>query len=151
MPKPSPPATLREQALACLARREHSRVELERKLTQSGHDEESITALLDDFEARNWLSDRRFAESYVADHRARSGLIKLAHELRQRGVGEAIIDAVLASARDSEIERARAVWQRKFGTPPANLAEKAKQLRFLQGRGFAPEVVWRVIGEAGGA
>jgi regulatory protein len=136
---------MREQALAFLARREHSRAELERKLAQPGHDGESITALLDEFEARNWLSDRRFAESWVADHRARCGSFKLAYELRQRGVNEAIIDAVLDETRDSEVERARVVWQKKFATAPATLAEKAKQMRFLQGRGFGVEVIRRVV------
>lgn len=141
------PASPRERALRLLARREHSRAELARKLNESGCDATEVETLLDEFEKRNWLSDRRFAESWVADHRARAGSTKLAFELRQRGVGEAIIDAVLNEARDSEVERARAVWQKKFSTPPADLAEKAKQMRFLQGRGFAPEVIWRVIGK----
>jgi regulatory protein len=142
------PASPRERALRLLARREHSRAELARKLAESGCDPTEVEALLDDFEKRNWLSDRRFAESWVADHLARAGSVKLAFELRQRGVGEAIIDAVLDEARDSEVERARAVWQKKFGTTPVDLAERAKQMRFLQGRGFAPEVIWRVIGKS---
>ncbi|KAB2308470.1 recombination regulator RecX [Betaproteobacteria bacterium SCN2] len=141
MPKEKKPPVLREQALACLARREHSRTELARKLAQSGHVEEDIAALLDDFEARNWLSDRRFAESYVADHRARSGPLKLAFELRQRGVADSLIEEVLAQTRDSELERAREVWRKKFGTPAASAQEKAKQMRFLQGRGFSMETI----------
>lgn len=145
MPREKKPPALREQALACLARREHSRAELMRKLRQSGHVEDEIAALLDDFEARNWLSDRRFAESYVADHRARSGPVKLAYELRLRGVGEDIIDAVLIESRDSELERAREVWRKKFGTPPGDAQEKAKQMRFLQGRGFSQDVIRRAV------
>lgn len=141
MQKEKKPPALREQALACLARREHSRAELERKLAQSGHAKEDIAALLDDFENRNWLSDRRYAESYVADHRARSGPVKLAYELRLRGVADSIIDAVLAETRDSELERAREIWRKKFGTPPENAQEKAKQIRFLQGRGFSLETI----------
>lgn len=145
MPKEKKPPVLREQALACLARREHSRTELARKLAQSGHVEEDIAALLDDFEARNWLSDRRFAESYVADHRARSGPLKLAFELRQRGVADSLIEEVLAQTRDSELERAREVWRKKFGTPAASAQEKAKQMRFLQGRGFSMETIRRTL------
>jgi regulatory protein len=136
---------LRERALRYLARREHSRFELARKLAQAGFDEMDIAALLDEFEQKNWLSDRRFAESWVADHRAKAGSVKLAHELRQRGVNEDIIEAVLGDNRDSELERAREVWTRKFGAPPADAAEKAKQMRFLQGRGFTPEVIQRAI------
>jgi regulatory protein len=141
MPKERKPPALREQALACLARREHSRAELARKLENAGHLQEEISPLLDEFEARNWLSDRRYAESYVADHLTRSGAIKLAHELRQRGVDDNIIDAVLAETRDSELERAREVWRKKFGMPPANIQEKARQMRFMQSRGFDLETI----------
>lgn len=148
--KPTPePGTLRERALGLLARREHSRVELARKLDTAGFDRDEIGILLDAFEAKNWLSDQRFAESYVADHRARSGSIKLAYDLRQRGVPSSIIEELLNNSRDSELERARAVWQKKFGTPPANAAEKGKHIRFMQSRGFTSEVIRRAISGGG--
>ena len=147
MTKEKKPPALREQALACLARREHSRAELARKLAQSGHGKEDIAALLDDLEARNWLSDQRFAESYVADHRAKCGPVKLAFELRQRGITDSIIEAILADTRDDELERAREIWRKKFGTPPANAQEKARQMRFLQGRGFGHEVLRKLLAE----
>jgi len=146
--KPSPePGDLRERALGLLARREHSRVELARKLERAGFAREDIGPLLDAFEAKNWLSDRRFAESYVADHRARAGSVKLAYDLRQRGVGDSIIESVLGDHRDSEPDRAREVWRKKFGAAPADAAEKARQIRFLQSRGFTPEVIRRVISD----
>ncbi|MBI3430999.1 MAG: recombination regulator RecX [Hydrogenophilales bacterium] len=137
---------LRERALRLLARREHSRAELVRKLGQAGFVQHDIDALLDEFEEKNWLSDRRFAESYVADHRARAGSVKLAYELRQRGVSEAVIEDVLSENHDSEIERAREVWQKKFGTPPTDAAERVRQMRFLQSRGFTPETIRYAIG-----
>ena len=140
-------ADLRERALRLLARREHCRAELTRKLGQAGFTIEDIAPLLDKFEQKNWLSDRRFAESYVADHRARAGSVKLAYDLRQRGVGDSIIESVLGDNRDSELDRAREVWQKKFGAAPADTAEKARQIRFLQSRGFAPEVIRRVIAD----
>ena len=139
------PGELRERALGLLARREHSRAELARKLEGAGFVVGDIQLLLDEFEQKNWLSDRRFAESYVADHRARAGSVKLAYELRQRGVSGDVIEAVLGDNRDSELERACDVWGRKFGTPPADAAEKAKQIRFMQSRGFTPEVIRRAI------
>jgi regulatory protein len=146
--KPSPePGDLRERALRLLARREHSRAELVRKLERAGFVRDDITPLLDAFEAKNWLSDRRFAESYVADHRARAGSIKLAYDLRQRGVGDSIIESVLSDNRDGELDRAREVWQKKFGAAPADAAEKARQIRFMQSRGFTPEVIRRVIAD----
>ncbi|MDP3421562.1 MAG: recombination regulator RecX [Thiobacillus sp.] len=139
------PADLRARALALLARREHSRAELTRKLERAGFARDDIAALLDEFETKNWLSDRRFAESYVADHRARAGSIKLAYDLRQRGVGDDIIEAVLGENRDSELERAREVWKKKFKSGPADAAEKVKQTRFLGSRGFATEVIREVL------
>ena len=138
-------ADLRTRALALLARREHSRAELVRKLEHAGFARDDIAPLLDEFETKNWLSDRRYAESWVADHRAKAGSVKLAYELRQRGVSDDVIEAVLGNNRDSEVERARAVWQKKFGIPPADAAEKAKHIRFLQGRGFNSEVIRSVV------
>lgn len=144
--RPEPkPGSLRERALGGLARREHSRFELARKLEAAGFDPIDIAPLLDEFEDRNWLSDRRFAESWVADHRTKAGSVKLAFELRQRGVAEAIIETVLGDNRDSEFERARAVWRKKFGAPPADAADKARQMRFLQSRGFTSDVIRRVM------
>lgn len=101
--------------------------------------------MLDEFEARNWLSDRRFAESYVADHRRREGAVKLAHALRQRGIADDLIAEVLTELNtrhddDSEVARARSVWRKKFA-PPSSQQERAKQMRFLQGRGFSIETI----------
>jgi regulatory protein len=142
------PGELRERALRLLARREHSRAELARKLAQAGFDDRDIAHLLDAFEEKNWLSDRRFAESWIADHRARSGSVKLAFDLRQRGVSDSIIESVLGDNRDSEPERAREVWQKKFGAPPADAAAKARQMRFLQGRGFSSDAIRQALREA---
>jgi len=145
-PKSAPePGDLRERALRLLARREHSRAELARKLESTGFVQQDIAPLLDEFETKNWLSDRRFAESYVADHRARAGSVKLAYDLRQRGVPDSIIEAVLGDNRDSELDRAREVWKKKFGTPPADAVEKARQMRFMLSRGFTPEMTGRIL------
>lgn len=139
------PGDLRERALRLLARREHSRAELVRKLGQTGFAQHDIEALLDEFEEKKWLSDQRFAESWVADHRVKAGSIKLTYELRQRGVSDSIIEAVLGEQRDSEFERAREVWQKKFGVPPDNAAEQARQMRFMQSRGFTTEVIRKTL------
>jgi regulatory protein len=145
MSRAKKPQSLREQALACLARREHSRAELTRKLGQAGHPPEEIPPLLDEFESKNWLSDRRFAESYVADHRARSGPVKLAYELRLRGLDEHLIEAVLAETRASELERAREIWRKKFGARPIDSQGKARQMRFLQSRGFNSATIRKIV------
>ncbi len=138
-------ADLRERALRLLARREHSRAELARKLEQAGFAASDIHLLLDEFEEKNWLSDRRFAESYVADHRARAGSVKLAYDLRQRGIAADLIEDVLAVDRDGELERAREVWRKKFGAPPATPQELARQMRFLQSRGFPPNLLRQLV------
>lgn len=139
------PGDLRERALRLLARREHSRAELVRKLGQAGFAPHDIEAMLDEFEDKSWLSDRRFAESYVADHLVRAGSIKLAHDLRQRGIADTIIQAVLSENRDSEAERAREVWRKKFSAPASNASETARQMRFLQSRGFTVEVIRKAL------
>ncbi|OGU33797.1 MAG: recombination regulator RecX [Hydrogenophilales bacterium RIFOXYA1_FULL_63_33] len=139
------PGELCERALRLLARREHSRAELARKLGKTGFAQHDIDALLDEFEEKNWLSDRRFAESYVADHRARAGSIKLAYDLRQRGVSDAIIESVLCENRDTELEWAREVWRKKFGTFPTDARAQAKQARFMLSRGFTSEVIRQTL------
>lgn len=144
---PKAPASLRDRALGLLARREHSRQELTRKLTQGGFPANEIAPVLDEFETKNWLSDRRFAESYVADHEAKFGIIKLAYELRQRGIDDAVINAILPGNQDSELERARKIWRKKFGTAAVTPAEKAKQMRFLQSRGFASNIISRALAD----
>ncbi|MBD3813158.1 MAG: recombination regulator RecX [Betaproteobacteria bacterium] len=139
------PGNLRERALRLLARREHSRAELALKLGQAGFVQHDIEALLDEFEGKNWQSDQRFAESYVADHRARAGSVKLAYDLRQRGIDDSIIQTVLNKNRDSEMERAREVWRKKYGAPPADAADKARQMRFMQSRGFTLEAIRQAL------
>lgn len=141
------PGDLRERTLRLLARREHSRAELARKLAQAGFAQHAIEALLDEFEEKNWLSDQRFAESYVADHRARAGSIKLAYDLRQRGVADSIVEAILNENRGDELARAREIWRKKFSSAPADAVDMAKQIRFLQGRGFAMDTIRHVMAD----
>ena len=104
-----------------------------------------IEALLDELEAKDWLSDRRFAESYVADKRGRFGRGRLAQELRRRGVAADIVDEVLAACGANEVVRLREVWARKFGAAPKDARAYAKQTRFLLARGFAAELVARLL------
>jgi regulatory protein len=137
--------SLRQRALALLARREHSRAELRRKLAPHAPREE-LESLLDELTRRGWLSDARFAESLVRAKGARLGSLALAHTLRQRGVPEALVQSQLAALSASELERAREVWRRRFGSPPRDARERARQMRFLQGRGFPRGVIVRVLG-----
>ena len=136
--------TLRERALRFLARREHARAELARKLAPHAESAEQLGALLDDLAARRLLSDERYAEMRVNARSARYGNARLAHELRTQGVADELVAEALA-AGDDELTRARAAWRRKFGAPPADATERAKQMRFLMSRGFAGETIRRVL------
>ncbi|HSI56072.1 MAG TPA: RecX family transcriptional regulator [Ideonella sp.] len=103
-----------------------------------------IDAVLDWLEAQKYLSDSRFAESRVNARAGRHGQARIKQELARLGV---TLDAETAQQlRNTEFERAREVWRRKFGELAADAAGRAKQARFLASRGFAAEVVWRVVG-----
>ena len=136
--------TLRERALRLLARREHARAELARKLAPHAESGEALEALLDDLTARRLLSDERYVEMRLNARVARYGNARLAYELRTQGVSEELLGAALA-ASDDELSRARAVWQRKFGEQTPEASERARQMRFLLSRGFSGETVRRVL------
>lgn len=137
--------TLRERALNFLARREHSRVELARKLSAHAEANE-ITALLDDLERENLLSNARYAEMLAHARAGRHGSVRLKADLRNKGVPAAVIEQAVAEARDTDLAAARTVWLKKFGQAPRDAAERSKQMRFLAGRGFPAEIVRRVVG-----
>ena len=143
--RPPPEKSLRSRALDALSRREHSRTELTRKLAAHTDNPDELHALLDDLQARGWLSDARYTEQIIHARQARYGSRKIAYELREQGIDDSLISASLAGLKDTELERARAVWEKKFGQPPTTEQEKAKQIRFMQSRGFGWEVILRVI------
>jgi regulatory protein len=128
-----------------LARREHTPVELARKLQHAGYAEDEIRTVLEELSERGWLSSERFAAHYVTQKQAKFGSQKLAHELRQKGVEESVIQQTLETARESELERAREIWRKKFGKSPADQKEKARQIRFLQSRGFSMEASLKAV------
>jgi regulatory protein len=128
-----------------LARREHSRAELHSKLLPHVQEGESLEAVLDELEKRNWLSDARAATLFVDNKRGRFGTQRIAHELRQKGIPENLIADALPQLKETELDAARKVWQRKFGVLPQDAKEKAKQIRFLQSRGFSMEVIFKVL------
>ncbi|MBA3902139.1 MAG: recombination regulator RecX [Rhodocyclaceae bacterium] len=140
--------SLRDRALRALARREHTRAELAQKLSPHGSAEE-ISALLDQLQQSNLLSDARYAEGFVAARAARAGNAKLRYSLRAKGVAEELIESALLDSQKNEAGRARELWQRKFGTPPQDRNEYARQARFLQARGFPLDVIRRVLKDVG--
>ena len=138
--------SLRARALKLLARREHSRAELARKLSVHAEDVAEIEGVLDDFEKRGWLSERRVVEQVVHGRRSRFGARRIEHELLRKGVSEEAITAAAPALKAGELDAAREVWNRKFGGRlPRGAAERARQVRFLQGRGFDFDVIMKVI------
>jgi regulatory protein len=137
--------SLRARALRALARRELSRVELKAKLLPHVLEADDLSALLDDLQKRGWLSDARALEQTVRIRSARFGTQRIAHELRQKGFSDELISAALPQLKEGELEAARNVWQKKFSLPPQDQKEKAKQVRFLQARGFSMDVIFRVM------
>ena len=142
------PASLLKRAVALLARREHSRAELAAKLRrrlQEGEDAVEVERVLDELQRRGLLSEERYAASVVRSRAARYGNARLKQELKARGVADAAAAAALSSASGSEFERAKTIWSRRFGALPATLAERARQVRFLQARGFDSAVIRRIL------
>lgn len=133
--------SLKARALRYLAAREHSRLELARKLSRYAQEGDDIEALLDALEAAKFLSQTRFSESLVNRRAARFGNSRILSELQSHGIdGDALHD-IKANLAEDEIARAREVWRKKFHHAPVDAAERAKQMRFLQQRGFSHRAI----------
>jgi regulatory protein len=128
-----------------LSQREHSRFELERKLKAFEETPGELAQALDFLAAKDFINEQRVVESVVNRRQLKLGASRVRQELQAKGLpAEAISEAVQAM-RSTELERAREVWRKKFGEPPKDQAARVKQVRFLVSRGFAPEVVKRVV------
>ncbi|MDR2154896.1 MAG: recombination regulator RecX [Burkholderiaceae bacterium] len=136
--------SLKGRALRYLAAREHSRAELERKL--SAHlpkdaDPETLTRVLDELAAKALISEARVAESVLNRRAARLGSARVLNELRAKHLSDEVMASAAEQLRATEQARAMQVWQTRFGQPPGNAAERARQIRFLAGRGFSGDVI----------
>jgi regulatory protein len=128
-----------------LARREHSRHELARKLAAHAQDPAELESVLDALEAQGWLSERRVVEQVVHARRSRFGARRIARELVRKGIGEEAVAAAVQTLKEDEVESARAVWRKKFTRLPRTAADRARQVRFLQGRGFGFDAIMKVV------
>lgn len=137
--------SLKTRALDYLAQREHSRVELGKKLAPCAPTLEELSFVLDSLEQCGLLSDGRMVEQVIHVRRRKFGSRRIVHELQQKGIDENLIAVVLPHLKETELETARTVWRKKFGAMPANAKERAKQIRFLMGRGFATEIIGQVL------
>jgi regulatory protein len=145
--------SLKGRALKHLAAREHSRAELRVKLLAHAN-ADAVDALLDDLEAKDWLSDARAAAALVHRRAPKLGNARVVAELRARGVAAQAIEQATEPLAQDEFTRALAVWRKRFGgrgdavSPVFDPAERARAQRFLMARGFGAEVVSRVLREA---
>jgi len=140
--------SLKGRALRLLAGREHSRAELERKLSEHAQDAGELARILDDLQAKGFINEARVVESVIHRRSERLGSARIAHELRAKGLPPDTIAQAVGQLQASELDRARALWSRKFGQAPAEPKEQARQMRFLLARGFSAEVVRKVLAQA---
>lgn len=137
--------SLHARALAMLARREHTRAEMARKLGPHAESVEQVETLLDQLVARGWLSEARFAESRANVLSRKFGSRKIEYDLKSRGVSPEVVERTVEQARTQELENCRVAWQKKFGVLPQDAAERGRQMRFLAGRGFSADAVRQVL------
>lgn len=141
--------SLKGRALRYLSMREHSRLELGRKLARYAQEGEDVEAVLDALEAAKLLSETRFAESLVHRRAARFGNQRILTELQSHRIADESLAGVREQLAGDEAARARAVWERKYGRLPVDAAERAKQMRFLQQRGFSHGAIRAAMRGAG--
>ena len=140
--------SLKGRALRLLSQREHSRPELERKLAKHEEVPGTLASALDELAAKDFINETRVVQSVVNQRAPRMGAARVRQELLHKGIApEAVADAV-AALRETELDRARDVWARRFGAPAADMKERARQVRFLLARGFSGEVVSKVVSPA---
>jgi len=137
--------SLRGRALRLLSQREHSRKELERKLRPFEEVPGELAAALDFLQAKDFINERRVVASVVNRRASKLGAMRVQQELQAKGIDGQVIQEAVRGMRETELERAQEIWRKKFGAPALDAHARVKQIRFLIGRGFASEVVRRVV------
>jgi regulatory protein len=137
--------SLKGRALRLLSQREHSRVELERKLRKYEEEPGTLARALDELAAKDFISEARVVQSVLHQRSARLGAARVRQELLHKGVAAQAVAEAVAVLQGSEFERALEVWRRRFGALPQDAAERAKQARFLMARGFNGAAVAKVL------
>ena len=144
--QPDTATELRARALRLLARREHSHRELERKLSPYAESSEALDVLISELKAKNQLSEARFAEERARQLSRKYGAARIRQDLKSKGVGEELVEHV---SSEGDLERARAILERKYRQPAATRDERAKRMRFLQSRGFSFDIIFKLLSSRG--
>ena len=132
-------------ALKLLSRRDYPRSGFITKLASAEFDKADVEAAADWCQAQGFLNETRFAESTSRRLGTKYGSQRVAHTLRQKGVSEDQVSAAISTLKESESDRATAIWTRKFGRVAESSDEKSKQIRYLQTRGFSFAIIKNVI------
>ena len=140
--EPDSPVELRARALRLLARREHSRAELGRKLAPRAASPEALESLLDSLEQKKQLSNERFAAERARVMSRKFGAARIRQDLKSKGVDRETIERV---SSEGEMERASGILSRKYRQPAGTREERAKRMRFLQSRGFSSEIIYKLL------
>jgi regulatory protein len=140
--QPDSPAELKARALRHLVRREHSRAELALKLAPHAESAAALEQVLDSLVEKKSQSDLRYAEERARVLSRKYGPVRIRHELRAKGIAKEIVESIRA---EGELERAREILNRRYRAPAATREERAKRVRFLQGRGFSSDVIVRLV------
>jgi regulatory protein len=140
-----PPISLKGRALRLLSGREYSRFELERRLEKYEEEPGTLAKALDELQAKDFISEQRVLESVVHRRAAKLGAARIKQELLAKGLDAEAVTQAMQALRTTEVDRAREVWAKKFGQPPADAAERGKQMRFLASRGFGGEAIHKVV------
>ena len=141
--------SLKGRALRYLAAREHSRAELERKLSAHEKPPGQRAWVLDEQQAKDFINEARVVESVINRRAGRLGASRIKYELLNKGLGTEAVAEAVNSLKSSELERAQGVWRKKFHGPAPDAAGRAKQMRFLAARGFGGDVISRVVPQTG--
>ena len=137
--------SLKGRALRLLSGREYSRAELVKKLTPFETTEGELAKALDELQAKDFINEQRVVDSVLHRRSAKLGTARIKQELQSKGLDAgAVLDAV-DLLKSTEVDRAREVWRKKFGSAPENASERGKQMRFLMSRGFGSEAIRKVI------
>jgi regulatory protein len=137
---------LRARALRLLARREHTRAELARKLAPQAESSDVLKALIDQLSARAQLSDERYAEARAHQLSRKFGAARVRRELVAKGIEREAAARFAADVEKTDLERAHSILARKYRSRATTPQERARRARFLQSRGFSPDVIRRALG-----
>jgi regulatory protein len=139
------PVSLKAQAVRLLARREYARDDLEQRLIAKGAPRDDVAAVLDELSSQGLLSNERFAHALVAQKSGSYSRRSIRGELKRKGVSGEVIEGAIGDTPIDDDAAMLALWHRRFGAPPANDREKARQIRFLQSRGFELSAIFKML------